>query len=120
MKILLKLLGRAGDLAEAQPVVALFLGGALLAVFLTTILRKPSPAESDTSRSLIWTLYHQFQRLVWALMLLSFLAGALSLLRTYLHQTLATYQREHGRVTQANYNAVQTIWGAEQTQGDLS
>src|SRR4051794_30537660 len=99
MKILLKLLGRAGDLADAQPVVALFLGGALLAVFLTVILRNTSPAEPDTNRSLIWTLYHQFQRLLWAVMLLSFLAGAITLLRTYLHQTLATYQREHGRIT---------------------
>jgi hypothetical protein len=118
MKILLKLLNRAGDLADTQPVIALFLAGALLAVFLTSILRKKSPAESNPS--LLWTLYHQAQRMLWAVMLISFLAAALCLLRPYLHQTLATFEREHGRITEANYNAVQTIWGAEQTQGDLS
>src|SRR5205823_1459997 len=37
----------------------------------------------------------------------------------YLHQTLAGFQRSHGRITEANYNAVQTIWGAEQQQGSL-
>ena len=120
MKILLKLLGRAGDLADLQPVIALFLGGALLAVFLTAILRKKAPLESGGDCGLLWTLYHQVTRLLWALMLLSFLAATLALLRIYLHQTLATFERDHGRITQANYNAVQTIWGAEQTQGDLT
>src|SRR5215471_236604 len=116
MKILLKLITRAGDITDAKPVIALFLAGALLAVFLTAILRKPSSAELNAGRSLIWTLYNQFQRLLWAVMLITFLAAALSLSRTYLHHTLATFEREHGRITQANYNAVQTIWGAEQTQ----
>jgi hypothetical protein len=32
---------------------------------------------------------------------------------------LCAFQRNHGRVTEANYNAVQTIWGAEQDQGEL-
>ena len=32
--ILLKLFGRAGDLADVEPLIALFLGAALLAVFL--------------------------------------------------------------------------------------
>jgi hypothetical protein len=120
MKILLKLLGRAGDLADVQPVIALFLGGALLAIFLTSILRDSSFTESNPNPSLLWTLYHQSRRMLRALMLIFVLAAALSLLRIYLHQTLATFEGEHGRITQANYNAVQTIWGAEQTQGDLS
>ena len=46
--------------------------------------------------------------------------GGLSLLRSYLHQTVANFQHNHGRITEANYNAVQTIWGAEQNQGELS
>ncbi|HEY2083669.1 MAG TPA: hypothetical protein VGI88_12870, partial [Verrucomicrobiae bacterium] len=120
MKILLKLLNRAGDLADVQPVIALFLAGALIAVFLTSILRDSSSAESNPNPSLLWTLYHQSRRMLRALTLIFVLAAALSLLRIYLHQTLAAFEGEHGRITQANYNAVQTIWGAEQTQGDLS
>jgi hypothetical protein len=66
-----------------------------------------------------WLLYHQVGRFLSAVMLIGFLLGAMSLLRVYLHQTLAAFQRNHGRVTEANYNAVQTIWGAEQDQGEL-
>jgi hypothetical protein len=40
-------------------------------------------------------------------------------LRTYLRHSVATFQRSHGRVTQANYDAVQTIWGPEQQQSEL-
>ena len=58
--------------------------------------------------------------LLWALALVGFLAGGLSVLRSYLHQTVANFQRNHGRITEANYNAVQTIWGAEQSQGELN
>jgi hypothetical protein len=117
--ILFKLLGRASDIVDVQPVIALFLGGALLAVFLTTLFRyRPAP-EPEAKAGLLWTLYRQFSRLLWALLLVALLVGALSLLRVYLHQTLANFQRSHGRVTEANYNAVQTIWGAVQDQGGL-
>jgi hypothetical protein len=120
MKIILtKLFGRASDLADVQPIVALFLGSSLLAVFLATIFVRNTSAGPDGKRSLLWTLYRQAGRLLWALMLIAFLAGALSVLRTYLHRTLAAFQRGHGRVTTANYNAVQTIWGSEQSQGEL-
>ena len=117
--ILFKVLGRASDLVDVQPVVALFIGGALLAVFLATIIRMKPAAELESRGSLVWLLYRQASRFLWALTLVGFLAGALALLRVYLHQTLAGFQRNHGRVTQANYNAVQTIWGGEQTQGEI-
>lgn len=42
-----KLLGRASDLADVQPLLALFLGGALLAVFLA--VRRARPARPDTA-----------------------------------------------------------------------
>ena len=35
--VLFKLLGRASDLVDVQPVIALFLGGAFLAVFLRAV-----------------------------------------------------------------------------------
>jgi hypothetical protein len=117
--VLFKLLGRASDLVDVQPVIALFLGGALLAVFLTAVFHSKPDAGPDPKDGPCWILYRHFRRLLWALLLVTFLVGTLSLLRVYLHQTLAGFQRSHGRVTQANYDAVQTIWGAEQDQGDL-
>jgi len=117
--VLFKLIGRASDLVDVQPVIALFLGGALLAVFLTTVFHSKPDTGPDARFGVFWTLYRQLTRVLWALLLVTFLLGALSLLRVYLHQTLAGFQRSHGRVTQANYNAVQTIWGAEQDQGEL-
>jgi hypothetical protein len=117
--IVFKLIGRASDLVDVQPVLALFLGGALLAVFLTAIFRSRPVPEPDARPGLLWLLYGQFTRFLWALTLVAFLLGALSLLRVYLHQTLAGFQRTHGRITEANYNAIQTIWGAPQEQDEL-
>lgn len=119
MKLLLsRLLGRTGDFSNVEPLLALFLGGALLAVFLNVLFRRQSKPELP-ARSLLWTLYLQFNLLLWALFIVGFLMAGMSVLRSYLHQTVAGFQRNHGRVTQANYNAVQTIWGSEQTQGEL-
>lgn len=115
---LLKLPGRAADLAQTQPLLALFLGAALLAVFFEVVLRRPGQSVALPS-SLIWIIYDHARRLVWAVTLVLLLASVMGLLRTYLRQTVGTFQRSHGRVTEANYNAVQTIWGAEQEQGSL-
>jgi hypothetical protein len=121
--ILFKLLGRASDLVDVQPVLALFLGAALIAVFIAACSRRSEETDAgatpESKASLIWLLYHQFTRLLWATSLVAVLLGTLSLLRAYLHHTVASFQRTHGRITEANYNAVQTIWGAEQNQGDL-
>jgi hypothetical protein len=116
--ILFKLLGRASDLIDVQPVLALFLGGALIAVFVTAAFQSKT-APPDSKSGLIWLLYRQFNRFLWATSLVAMLLGSLSLLRAYLHHTISSFQRSHGRITEANYNAVQTIWGAEQSQGEL-
>ena len=121
MKIILsKLLGRASDLADVEPLIALFLGAALLAVFLSALFQSAKPASgAGDSPGLLWTLYRQASRLSWAVLLVLFLAGTISVLRIYLRQTGENFRRTHGRITQANYNAVQTIWGSEQQQGEL-
>src|SRR5579859_1653200 len=66
MKLILsKLLARSTDLVNVQPVLALFLGGAFLTVFLTTVLKpKPTP-EPEGPSSLLWMLYHQGTRFLW-------------------------------------------------------
>ena len=120
MKILSYVLGRARDLAEVEPLLVLFLGAALLAVFLTALLHTKPALEPGGNSGLLWTLYRHATRLLWASLLVGLLAAEVSMLRVYLHRTLNRYQSSHGRITQANYNAVQTIWGAEQQQPELN
>ena len=117
--ILSKLLGRAADLIDVQPVLALFLGGAFLTVFLTALLQPKPTNEAEPTASLLWFFYRTGSRFLWALTLVWFLLATLSLLRVYLHQSLANFQRNHGRITEANFNAIQTIWGTHQEQGEL-
>src|SRR5205823_1948874 len=79
-------------------------------------LRKPA----ETKSSLVWTLYHQLGRFLFAAAIVLLLAQTLGMLSTYLRKSVAHFQQTHGRVTEANYNAVQTIWGSEQTQRELT
>jgi hypothetical protein len=116
--VMFKLLGRASDLIDVQPVLALFLGGAFIAVFITAVFHSRT-APADSKFTLLWLLYRQANQFLWAASLVAILLGSLSLLRAYLHHTLGSFQHSHGRITEANYNAVQTIWGAEQNQGEL-
>ena len=115
--LLLKLFGRAADLAQNQPLLALCLGAALLAVFIS-LWRKSAPTE--TKPSLAWTLYSQCTRLLFAAVVVLLLTQIFGVLRSYLRKSVAHFQQTHGRITEANYNAVQTIWGSEQTQRELT
>jgi hypothetical protein len=117
--IISKLLNRASDLADVEPTIALFLAAALLAVFLAALFQNKS-AAADEKTSLVWTIYRSFKRWSWALLLIALFAGTISVLRSYLRQTINDFERTHGRITEANYNAVQTIWGSEQVQGELN
>src|SRR5437016_13304811 len=95
--ILLKLSGRAGDLADVEPLIALFLGAALLAVFLSAFLQSRSTTEPPAKSSLLWTLYGQFGHLARALMLVALLAATISVLRIYLRQTVRSEERRVGK-----------------------
>src|SRR4051812_5991381 len=118
--IVSKLLNRATDLADVEPMIALFLGAALLAIVLAALLKK-CPAENDPkSSSLVWTLYRNLSRLVSVVLLVALLVGTIGVLRSYLRQAVDQFHRDHGRITQANYNAVETIWGGEQLQPELN
>ena len=117
-EIVLRIAGRASDLADTQPLLALCLGAALFTVFLSLWLRPVAVTEGKTS--LLWTLYHQAARLLLALSVVLVLTQTLGVLRGYLRRSVAHFQQTHGRVTEANYHAVQTIWGAEQTQRELT
>jgi hypothetical protein len=116
---LLRLAGRAADLAQTQPLLAVCLGAALLAMFLS-LWTHPAASAATTRTSLPWTLYHMGSRLLFAALAILLLTLTLGVLRTYLRKSVMDFQQTHGRVTEANYNAVQTIWGAEQTQRELT
>jgi hypothetical protein len=108
-------LRRASDLAGTEPILALFLGAALVAVFVAAYGRR----ERALDQKLIWTLYDHAARFTRATLVVAIVVATVAVLRIYLRQSVAGFQRTHGRVTQANYNSVQTIWGPEQQQGEL-
>ena len=118
--IVSKLFNRACGLADVEPVIALFLGAALLAIFLTALFQNRSVAEPGGRPGLLWSLYKRFTRLICGVALVALLIGTISVLRSYLRQAVGDFSRTHGRITQANYGAVQTIWGSEQVQGELN
>ena len=87
-EILSKLLGRAADLTDVEPLIALFLGAALLAVFLSVFVRPTASADPAEKASVFWSLCTQARRLVWALTLVGVLVASVSVLRIYLHQSI--------------------------------
>ena len=104
--LVLRMAGRASDLADTQPLLALCLGAALFAVFLSLWLRagvQPSgcsPASPDdsghTQHSLLWTLYHQAARFLLAVSVVLLLTQTLGVLRSYLRKSVANYNRRTG------------------------
>ena len=112
-----KLALRGGDLAIAQPLLTLFLATALLAFFLSLIFNRTKDAAP--APGLAGMCLGMVVRLILGAAAVLSLLFVLSLMRTYLHQNLAAFQHSHGRITEANYHAVETIWGSSQEQGDL-
>jgi len=115
--LVLRLVGRASDLAQTQPLLALCLGAALFAVFISLLLRKSAANEEEPRCSGRCTRN-------WSSSVRDGCGASPrandGVLRTYLRKSVAHFQQTHGRVTTANYNAVQTIWGSEQTQRKLT
>jgi hypothetical protein len=109
------LLNRPADLAASEPILALFLGSSLVVAFFAAYTRP----ESKSDPKLIWRLYDHANRLIRATLIIALIIGSVAALRMYLRKSVAHFQRTHGRVTEANYNSVQTIWGPEQQQGEL-
>ena len=118
MELLSQLVSLAQNLLDRQPALALAMGGTLVAVFLCTIFGrrddKPEPAGVAVG------IYRQLCRLMWAAAVVALVAGAVVLLQSYLTRALSDYRHNHGRLTEVNLQAVRTIWGDEQVQGELS
>jgi len=114
LPFLQSLCDRASASLGAQPLFTVLLGAALAAVFLQAMLK------TDTAPSLPWAVWTRLGRFVWATTLVALLLGAAMGLSNYLDRTAASFRHDHGRVTEANLDAVRTIWGPEQAQGELS
>jgi hypothetical protein len=114
LPFLQSLCDRVSSSLGAQPLFTLLLGAALAAVFLSAALR------TDAAPSLPWAVWTRLGRFAWAATLVGLLLGAAMGLSSYLDRTAASFRHDHGRVTEANQDAVRTIWGPEQTQGDLN
>lgn len=84
---------------DRQPTLALAFIAALIIVFVNAAR---TPATSLAGR---------IARFGWGLVLVGFLVGAAMVLKSYQNAALAEFRRTHGRVSEANYNAVQNIWG---------
>ncbi len=118
MEFLPRLLSPAAELIDRQPVLALALGGAFTAVFLSVALGgRKDEAPPPTLGVLI---VQKIARIVWALTLVGLLGSAVVVLRGHVDRTLADFRHSHGRVTEVNLAAVRTIWGGEQTQSTLA
>ena len=116
-RLLSKVIDQASDLAHREPIISLFIGAALIALFVAAYQQHSDPGSKE--EPFLWKIYRKFERLLWASILVAATAATIALVRGYLRQTLSSFQSSHGRVTQANYNSVQTIWGSEQVQREL-
>src|ERR1051326_170775 len=116
--LIARLLSRAGDLTESEPILALALGGALLAVFLSEAFRGQTLPTNPPSTNRFWTIAGHVLRVLRVLTLVVLLAGVMGVLRNYLNHQIANFRATHGRVSETNYEAVQTIWGPEQVQSE--
>jgi hypothetical protein len=118
MELLQQLISLAQNFLDRQPALALAVGGTLTAVFLCTVFGRRED-KGETSNIAVG-IYLQFCRIVWATLLVALVAGAAVLLQSYLGRVLSDYHHAHGRLTETNLEAVRTIWGDEQVQGELS
>lgn len=105
---------RVSTALQTQPLAALLVGAALVAVFFQAALR------SETTASLAWAIWIRLGRVLWATVLTALLLGVAVGWSGYLERTAAAFRHEHGRITEVNLNAVRTIWGPEQAQGNLN
>ncbi len=120
MELLQQLIALAQDFLNREPIVALVLGGAFVAAFFTAVLRAPGKDAPDRLKNPLSTIGWRLLQTGWALVLVAFLLCAVVAMKRCLNEALTNFRQTHGRVSEANYEAVQTIWGPEQSQQELT
>jgi len=121
MELLQQLISLAQNFLDREPTMALALGGAFVAAFFAAVSHPQPPMDGNGTPRAAWpTVGRWFLQVGWALILVAFLVGAVVVMKRYLNGALADFRQTHGRVSEANYDAVQTIWGPEQDQQELT
>ena len=119
MEFIQEFISSGRSFVERQPVIALALGTALMAVIFTAVSQARDKERTRPSPNPWQAVGRQLTQFGWSVVLVGFLIGTAIVLKSYLNGALAEFRRTHGRVSEANYNAVQTIWGPEQNQQEL-
>ena len=114
------LLSHGQSFIDRQPILALALGGALAAVIFTALWRAQENQQPNPPTNPWQTFTRPLAQVAWAVMLVGFLMGTAMALKSYLNGEMQQFRRTHGRVSEANYEALQTIWGPEQNQQELT
>jgi hypothetical protein len=117
MELLQQLISLAQDFLNREPTLALVLGGSFVAAFFTAVLRTHRP---ERPRNPLQAVGLRLLQTGWALILVGFLMCAVVVMKRCLNEALSDFRQTHGRVSEANYEAVQTIWGPEQSQQELA
>ncbi|HTS17445.1 MAG TPA: hypothetical protein VMP11_07725 [Verrucomicrobiae bacterium] len=115
-----QLVSLAQNFLDREPIVALVLAGAFVAAFFTAVLRPPDGEAPDKPRSPSQVVGRRVLQTGWAVILVAFLACAVVVMKRCLNRALENFRQTHGRVSETNYEAVQTIWGPEQSQQELT
>ncbi len=95
---------------EAEPVVGLMMTVAAVVTFAGVYGKSGGPGPG------VWAWA---RRIVEAGTMAALLMGLLWAFRAVLGDNSATFLAEHGRVSEANFQSVQTIWGAPHVQREL-
>lgn len=95
---------------EQEPVVGLMMTVAAVVTFAGVFRRDGGPEPGPWA----WV-----RRIIEAGTMAVLLMGLLWAFRAVLGDNAATFRAEHGRVSEANFRSVQTIWGAPHVQREL-
>ncbi|HWB80743.1 MAG TPA: hypothetical protein VG755_37530 [Nannocystaceae bacterium] len=103
-------IGRVMAWMDSEPVVGLMMMVAAVVTFAGIYRREGGPAPGPWA----W-----LRRIVEAGTLATLLMGLLWAFRAVLGDNAFSFHAEHGRVSEANFHSLQTIWGAPHVQREL-
>jgi hypothetical protein len=106
------ILGRLADWITIEPFITLLMIIAALTFFLRSY---KTISQEGNGKFWFW-----FRKIVEAIGVTLLFLGLLWVSRAVLNNNYETFTSNHGRVSQANYESVQNIWGGAQAQRDLA
>jgi len=108
------LVDRATSWMTLEPFIGLMMIIAAVVLFFGTYRKALERDQGGEDRFWPW-----FRRVVESLAVSVLFLGLLWSFRAILNSNLATFEGSHGRVSEANYESLQTIWGGPQVQQEI-